>query len=145
MCAVLWWSDGEGWKDIAKIGICICMTEERSKKYLLWRPLTSSIANIPRWQSVWGSRSIENTDILRCQEFHKFGIFKITSLTAKNRSSLIRDVDNFPSNQRNSYSKHILKRSLKFRQLKKQHILQSITYCLDSEIKQNTKIKALIS
>lgn len=71
--------------------------------------LTSPIADTPRWQSVWSSRAIEHTDILRCQKLHKFCIFKNICLAVENRGSLIRDEQNFPSNQRHSYTEHILK------------------------------------
>lgn len=70
---------------------------------------TCSSAHAPWGQAVRCGEAVEHADVLRRQELHELGILKHFPLAVQDRRRLVRDVNNLPCDERDGYSKYILK------------------------------------
>lgn len=72
------------------------------------KAVTCSCAHAPWGQPVGCGEAVEYTDILRRQELHKLGIVEHFLLAVQDGRCLVRDVNDLPRDEGDSYSKNIL-------------------------------------
>lgn len=70
--------------------------------------LTCSGAHAPRWKSVWCCKTVEHTDVTRCQKLHKLCVFELILSAVQDSCSLFRNVHNLPRDQGHRNCKNIL-------------------------------------
>lgn len=84
-------------------------------KYFYIKDLSSEIAvtcsgaHAPWRQTVRRREAVEHADILRCQELHKLGIVEHFPVAVQDGCRLVRDVNDLPRDEGDSYSKYILR------------------------------------